>query len=68
MKRDYLTELLTAYWFAPPVGLWRAVELRVAAEEQYERPLLDLGCGDGLVGRALFGPGESVDVGSDHWE
>ena len=41
--RDYLTELLTTYWFAPPVALWRAVELRVAAEERYERPLLDLG-------------------------
>jgi len=67
MKRDYLTELLTAYWFAPPVGLWRAVELRVAAEERYERPLLDLGCGDGLVGRVLFGTERYVDVGLDPW-
>jgi len=67
MTRNYLSELLTAYWFAPPVGLWRAVELRVAAEEQYERPLLDLGCGDGLVGRVLFGTGRTVDVGLDPW-
>jgi SAM-dependent methyltransferase len=65
--RDYLTELLTAYWFAPPVALWRAVELRVVAEERYERPLLDLGCGDGLIGRVLFGAGEYVDVGFDPW-
>ena len=68
MKRDYLTELLTTYWFAPPVALWRAVELRVAAEEQYARPLLDLGCGDGLIGQALFGTGKQVDVGLDPWE
>jgi SAM-dependent methyltransferase len=67
MTKDYLTKLLTAYWFAPPVGLWRAVELRVAAEEQYERPLLDLGCGDGLVGQVLFGARGSVDVGVDPW-
>jgi len=67
MTRDYLTELLTTYWFAPPVALWRAVELRVAAEERYERPLLDLGCGDGLVGQALFGTEGTVDVGTDPW-
>jgi len=68
MARDYLTELLTAYWFAPPVGLWRAVELRVAAEEErYEHPLLDLGCGDGLVGQVIFGAQGAVDVGLDLW-
>ena len=67
MTRDYLTELLTMYWFAPPVALWRAVELRVAAEERYERPLLDLGCGDGLIGQVLFGTGACVDVGLDPW-
>ncbi len=67
MTHDYLTELLTTYWFAPPVALWRAVELRTAAEETYERPLLDLGCGDGLIARALFGPDAAVDVGFDPW-
>jgi SAM-dependent methyltransferase len=65
--RDYLTELLTTYWFAPPVALWRAVELRVAAAERYERPLLDLGCGDGLIGQVLFGAHGYVDVGFDPW-
>jgi SAM-dependent methyltransferase len=67
MKRDYLTELLTRYWFAPPVALWRAVELRVAAEEEYQRPLLDLGCGDGLIAEALFGKEHPIDVGFDPW-
>jgi SAM-dependent methyltransferase len=64
--RDYLAELLRVYWFAPPVALWRAVELRTAAQESYARPLLDLGCGDGLIARVLFGPG-GVDVGLDPW-
>ena len=67
MAPDYLTELLIAYWFAPPVGLWRAIELRVAAEEHYEHPLLDLGCGDGLVGRVLFRAAGYADVGLDPW-
>jgi SAM-dependent methyltransferase len=65
--RDYLNELLTTYWFAPPVALWRAVELRAAAGEQYARPLLDLGCGDGLIGRVLFGTEGYVDMGFDPW-
>ncbi len=63
---DLLTELLKAYWFAPPVALWRAVELRTAAEETYRPPILDLGCGDGLVAHALFGPG-GVTAGLDPW-
>jgi SAM-dependent methyltransferase len=67
MKRDYLVELLKAYWFAPPVALWRAIELRVAAQESYEHPLLDLGCGDGRTGRALFETQQPVDVGLDPW-
>lgn len=67
MTKDYLVELLTAYWFAPPVALWRAIELRAAGKLRYERPLLDLGCGDGLIGRVLFGPRGQVDVGLDPW-
>ena len=65
--RDYLTELLSVRWFAPPVALWRAMELRVAADERYSRPLLDLGCGDGLIASVLFGPA-GVDAGLDPWE
>ena len=67
MTKDYLTELLTMYWFAPPVALWRAVELRVAAEETYARPMLDLGCGDGLIARVLFGTQNPIEVGFDPW-
>jgi len=67
MEQDYLTESLYAYWFAPPVALWRAVELRAAAEEEYESPLLDLGCGDGLIARVLFGAGAQVEAGLDPW-
>ncbi|MBN1178712.1 MAG: class I SAM-dependent methyltransferase [Anaerolineae bacterium] len=65
-EHDYLTALLDAYWFAPPVALWRAVELRAAAQETFARPLLDVGCGDALIGRVLFGSG-GIDAGIDPW-
>lgn len=64
--QEYLVELLRARWSSPPVALWRAVELSAAAQESYARPLMDLGCGDGLVARILFGP-VGVDVGVDPW-
>ena len=71
-QADLFTETLKTYWFAPPVALWRAVEIRTAARERYMSPLLDLGCGDGLVARLLFGVcvddgGILVDVGCDPW-
>lgn len=67
VRRDFLVELLNAYWFAPPVALWRAIELRAMDALDYDRPLLDLGCGDGLIGAVLFGQQEAADVGIDPW-
>jgi len=66
-SRDFLVELLGAYWFAPPVALWRAIELRAIDALDYDHPLLDLGCGDGLIGEVLFGQQEAADVGIDPW-
>jgi len=66
-SRDYFTQLLAAYWFAPPVALWRAVELRTAAAETYAHPILDLGCGDGLIAHGMFEPEHPIEVGMDPW-
>ncbi len=66
--RDYLKLLLSQYWFAPPVALWRAVELRVLAEEPFPRPILDLGCGDGLIAQVLFADEPPLEAGFDPWE
>lgn len=46
----------------PSLGLWRAAEIAVLREMTYERPILDLGCGDGLV-TSLVVP--RVEVGLD---
>ncbi len=66
-KYDYLSLLLDHYWFAPPVALWRAVELRVLAEEHFSRPILDLGCGDGLIADVLFMGEPPIEAGFDPW-
>lgn len=65
--RDYLSLALHQYWFAPSVALWRAVELRVLAAATFARPILDLGCGDGLIAQVLFEKEPPVDVGFDPW-
>jgi SAM-dependent methyltransferase len=66
-SRDYLTLLLDQYWFAPPVALWRAIELRMLAEEDFHHPILDLGCGDGLIAQVLFADDARIDYGFDPW-
>jgi len=66
-SRDYLTQLLEQYWFAPPVALWRAVELRILAAECFPRPALDLGCGDGLIAQVLFAGDPPIEMGFDPW-
>ncbi|MBN1246290.1 MAG: methyltransferase domain-containing protein [Anaerolineae bacterium] len=64
---DYLPLLLNQYWFAPPVGLWRAIELRILATESFARPVLDLGCGDGLITQVLFEGEPPIEMGFDPW-
>ncbi len=64
---DYLSLLLDQYWFAPPVALWRAVELRTLAAEAFPRPILDLGCGDGLIAQVLFDAEPPIEMGFDPW-
>ncbi len=66
-EQDFLTLLLNRYWFAPPVALWRAIELRILATETFIRPILDLGCGDGLIAQVLFKDMDPVEVGVDPW-
>lgn len=46
----------------PSLGLWRAAEIAVFREQHYEHPVLDLGCGDGLVTSFVL---DSVDIGLD---
>ena len=46
----------------PSLGLWRAAEIATLREQVYEPPVLDLGCGDGLVTSMVL---PRVEVGLD---
>jgi len=61
---DFLQEYLV---HAPAaLALLRAIECRELVELPFERPILDVGCGDGLFGRVFFP--EPVEVGFDRSE
>ena len=46
----------------PSLGLWRAAEIAALREQLYEPPVLDLGCGDGLITSMVL---PRVEVGLD---
>lgn len=46
----------------PSLGLWRAAEIAALRTQTFEPPILDLGCGDGLVTSYVL---SSVDIGVD---
>lgn len=46
------------------LGLWRAAEIAVLREQTYERPILNLGCGDGLVSSMVL-PGVEIGIDPD---
>jgi SAM-dependent methyltransferase len=60
--KDFLSDFLQRYWFAPPVALWRSIEAKALATTPFDfpAPLLDFGCGDGLFTEAVFGPQEGI--------
>ncbi len=61
VKRRFLRE----YWaHAPlPLALERTWECTLLARQHFVRPVLDIGCGEGLFARILFG--EAIDTGID---
>lgn len=48
----------------PSLGLWRAAEVAALHEQEFESPVLDVGCGDGLV-TSLVLPHVAVGVDPD---
>ncbi len=48
----------------PSLGLWRGAEIAMLRTCVFERPILDLGCGDGLVTSFVLA---HVDIGVDPW-
>lgn len=46
----------------PSLGLWRAAEVAALRRHRYARPVLDLGCGDGLVASMVL---NRIEFGCD---
>jgi SAM-dependent methyltransferase len=46
----------------PSLGFWRAAEIAALREQAYEEPVLDLGCGDGLITAQVL---TEVEIGLD---
>ncbi len=51
--------------FGPSLGLWRGAEIAALRSVSFARPVLDLGCGDGVVTSFVL---ENVEIGLDPWE
>ncbi|HEY8553793.1 MAG TPA: class I SAM-dependent methyltransferase [Burkholderiales bacterium] len=46
----------------PSLGVWRAAEVAVLRTQRYVHPVLDLGCGDGIVASLVL---PRIDIGVD---
>jgi len=58
------THLLNYISCAPlPLAFERTLECRIYSRFQFQRPILDLGCGDGLFAKILFA--DKIDTGVD---
>ena len=47
-KRDYLTAFMNLFWLRPETALWRTLDCLALRHVPFDRPILDVGCGDGL--------------------
>ncbi len=62
LRLDISTLRLLLELQGPSLGLWRAAEIAALREQVFEHPILDLGCGDGLVTSMVL---PRVEVGLD---
>lgn len=53
--RGILRKLLNVYWLRPETALWRAIDLIQLSHYKFTKPMLDLGCGDGIFSFIAMG-------------
>jgi SAM-dependent methyltransferase len=46
----YLERFLEVFWLRPETAVWRALDCDALGDAPFERPSLDIGCGDGVFG------------------
>src|SRR4051812_42839859 len=64
-QSQFRSDFLADYTASAPLALAfeRTLECRLLSEQKLNRPILDLGCGDGLFARILFA--DRIDTGID---
>jgi len=45
---EYLKQFLNVYWLRPETALWRTIDCVKLSEIKFEKPVIDIGCGDGI--------------------
>ncbi len=60
MKGNYLAHFCRLYFNIPPQALWRAIEAELLSGINFVEPILDLGSGDGVFAKAIFGRNRQV--------
>ncbi len=65
VKEGYLTQYLQAYWFIPSDALQRGIEANVWDLCRFQRPILDIGVGNGKISIFIFRNHPQIDVGID---
>ncbi len=48
-KKDYLKQFLNIYWLRPETALWRTLDCLAMQDVEFVSPIIDVGCGDGLL-------------------
>ena len=62
---DWLDAYVSAYYYAPSLALWRALEAQALGDEPINGPSLDIGGFDGSFAQAWLGDRPPMDVGLD---
>lgn len=52
---QFLNSFLNLYWLRPETALWRTLDCILLTKYNFEGPILDVGCGDGLFSFTLAG-------------
>jgi len=65
VKESYLTYFLKEYWFIPSDVLQRGIEANAWGLCRLQRPILDIGIGNGKMSNFIFENISRIDVGID---
>jgi ubiquinone/menaquinone biosynthesis C-methylase UbiE len=65
VNSNYLTHFLEKYWYMPSDVLQRGIEANVWDLCLFQRPILDIGIGNGKISNFIFKNNPQIDVGID---